>query len=351
MERDKELRDGGQVSTSYSTFETEGESPTPLSFKNSLSLNQEQPGVEGKSASVLDPELLLDKSNRDKTKDAFFILNTTANLDPIVKIFSEKKQCELKYLVVECECGRSVVPSGCMSLACTRCANAVGSRRSRRIYDKLMVHLHHDAVIYTVFTIPIERRASLTDKKKWGKLRKKAWDILKGFGGRFGVEASHPISEENPTQFHPHLNFLWRQRKGFRPFINVEALRIAWAKELKVAEINVNTRYSREAGSIKHMCNYVARTFPGLHKWAGSIKWFGKYPKSGKEKKEKSFCGDCGEELKAVGTIYGWLVKDWYSQGFTGERAPPWDDSKNVTLFKRKGKSHEKSKGMRIQKL
>ena len=126
MDRGKELRDVGKVSTSYPTFETEGESPTPPSSSiNPLFLNQEHTGAEGEAHFVLVPVVLLDKSTyeqnhktRNVSQDAFFILNTTANLDPIVKIFSEKKRCELKYLVVECECGRLIVPSGCMSLAC-----------------------------------------------------------------------------------------------------------------------------------------------------------------------------------------------------------------------------------------
>lgn len=335
MDRSKAFRDVGAVDDSELTLRQTGDSPTPLNSFIPLSVIQEQPGAEGMSPVCPLPELPLEKSNPKTDSNAFFILNDTANLDPIHKIFSDKKRCELKYLVVECNCGRSVVPSGCMSLACERCAQAVGARRAKSIYNRLMSKNPHKAVIYTVFTIPIERRQLLTDKKKWGRLRKKAWHILQEFGASFSVEASHPISEENPNQFHPHFNFLWVQRDGFNPFLDVEKLRLMWAKVLKISKINVNTRYSRNERQIKHMCNYVARTFPGLHEWTGSIKWYGKYPKR-KGGPEKCLCGECLEEFRAVGSIPGYLVKEWYARGYTGDRAPPWDDLKNVTLFERK---------------
>ena len=269
------------------------------------------------------------------------ILNNTANLElksnPIL-IKTRITACTPKYIVQSCSCGRTLTPSTCMALSCKNCAPWTGKRRAFSIFNRLRAaeNTRQSNIIYTVLTVPEILRARFADPKKWTLLRKRAWHILKNrFGAKFGVECSHPIGSRNEN-FHPHLNFLWVQSKGYDPYISVVSLRSAWAKILKTESVEVHTQYTQSPKRIMHWSKYVSRVFPGYHYWTGSIRWFGKYPKS--EKYEPCTCGVCGETFKAVGTILASEVDNYFKYGWSLGIDPPWYNDKNITHFRKSKK-------------
>lgn len=116
----------------------------------------------------------------------------------------------------------------------------------------------------------------------------------KDFGFEFGVEISHPISEAAEEVFHPHINLLWLQKPGQKPFIDLDKLRQAWAKLLQYGgPVDVHHAYYTDKKKIMHKCRYVARSFPGLSIWVGSLRWYGKPPKMDPEVIVCPKCGQC----------------------------------------------------------
>lgn len=266
------------------------------------------------------------------------ILTDTANLDVRqTEFYREPHACTPKYIVLQCNCGRHIVPSVCMSLVCPNCKNAVNKRRSGSLFRRLVnqpttksYRSRLKSVIYTVFTVPESERHKYLDPKVWQKVRKKTWKLLKSkFGGLYGVEVSHPVGDKDANKFHPHLNFLWIQRDGFRPFLDVEKLRESWGEILDVAVADVYSRYSNHLRKIKHWCNYVSRVFVGLHKWAGSVRWYGKYPRM--KSKTDCPCAQCSGKFKMIGWIDKETVDGYYERGFMMGIDPPWLNDKNIT--------------------
>ncbi len=279
--------------------------------------------------------------NKNGKGSTAVILNYTANLDVRDLTFYRKPViCTPKFITMECHCNRYVVASSCMSLICPYCKKFVNKRRSasifRRLVDQSMKRSDRHkirSVIYTVFTVPEDQRHKYIDPKAWQKIRKKVWQILKSnFGGLYGVEVSHPVGDKDENKFHPHFNFLWIQRDGYRPFLDVDKLRFHWGKVLNVPVADVYSRYSNNVRKIKHWCSYVSRVFVGLHKWAGSVRWYGKYPR-GIAKVERR-CADCGGRFKMIGLIAKLLVDEYYKHGFMIGRDPPWMNDDNLTWKK-----------------
>ena len=271
------------------------------------------------------------------------ILNRTANLDPVgAPLGYPVTKCDPKFIVLQCNCGRHIVPSSCMQMDCTGCADGIKKRRSSSVFRRLVaptpgkrLRANRRNVLYTVFTVPPDLRPKYRDPKEWQKVRKKAWRIVKeNFGGLYGVEASHPSGDKDPSTFHPHLNFLWVQRPGFRPFLEVNELRKKWQNVLGVEVGDVYTRYHSNVRKIKHWCNYVCRTFPGNHKWTGPLRWYGTYPKS--NVKAETICGECEAPFKCIGWIDKFQVDDYYKRGFLLGIDPPWEKDDNVHFFKSK---------------
>jgi hypothetical protein len=117
----------------------------------------------------------------------------------------------------------------------------------------------------------------------------------------YGVEISHPVGEAG-DDFHPHLNFLWRPRPGFRGFVDVELLRAEWGRILGArGAVDVYHQYSSSEGKIRHWCRYVSRLFPGFHGWTGNVKWYGTYPR--KKTPAPGRCLRCGHQYRYVGTV------------------------------------------------
>ncbi|MBA7650330.1 hypothetical protein ES703_58133 [subsurface metagenome] len=277
------------------------------------------------------------------TEDPPVILTNTANLDDsLILPLYPPKECSPKYMVLQCSCGRRIVPSTCMGLDCEICHPYVGQRRANSVLRRLLGSTLYQkrqhwsrAVIYTVFTVPPAiRERFYFEKAAWQKVRKKAWRILKThFGGRFGVEATHPSGDSNTGRFHPHLNFLWIQRDGYRPFLDIKLLRYEWARVLKTLSVDVYSQYSNDVVQIIHWVKYVARTFPGSHKWTGPLRWYGNYPKM--VKPHDVGCCDCKQRFTLIGWIDARHVDEYCETGIMIGRDPPWYDDKYIIRSKR----------------
>jgi len=324
----------------------EGANPTP---QGTLAALREfyglQPTKGGEGFAAFPP-----KSGGSRSSPV--ILTDTVNLDHLECLpFSETRTCTPKYIVLQCNCGRQIVPSTCMHRDCVPCAPHVGRKRSESVFRRLYrsspyqhgrnssemykkgYYRSFPTVIYTIFTIPMEHRQRYLNRKQWSLLRGRVWKMLKNhFGGLYGVEISHPHGDKRPTLFHPHLNFLWVQRKGYRPFIPTENLRDSFAVLVGTETVNVRTQYSHWVRQIKHWCNYTCRTFPGNSVWTGPIRWFGKYPKD--IKKPDIRCPDCGCKFERIGTLEKCQVDDWYKIGWPLGTDPPWNRDKDIKMMK-----------------
>jgi hypothetical protein len=216
-----------------------------------------------------------------------------------------------------------------MNMDCIPCQPHTTKRRAYAAFNRLRVE--PKTVIYTIFTVPMTERYKFIDPKEWGKVRKKVWRLLKNeFGGLFGIEASHPIGDDSRA-FHPHLNFLWVQRKGFQPYIDVARLRQQFCVLMGVSAADVFSQYSDAPGKILHWCRYALRTFPGFMHWSGSVRWYGKYPKV--ERQDRHICATCGEEFKAIGYISAIDVDDWNNGAYLSGAAPPWSRDDLICHF------------------
>ena len=272
------------------------------------------------------------------------ILSSTANLDRLPSVpFYEPARCDPKYIVLQCNCGRTIVPSSCMSLDCVACKDQVGKRRAQSVIRRLIGQgygqkhrFNRTTVIYTVLTIPKQIRDKFySQPKEWRKVRKKVWYVLKNyFGGKYGVEATHPVGDKDKKTFHPHLNFLWVQRRGFRPFIDVARLRHEWEKILKVDQADVYSQYTTHIRRIIHWAKYVTRTFPGTHAWTGPLRWFGRYPKV--KITRECYCSECQARFRVIGFLDARLIDEWQKTGMLIGRDPPWYDDKLIDHVKTK---------------
>jgi hypothetical protein len=270
-------------------------------------------------------------------------LDQTTNLehDPqhAYELQANPKACSPTYLVKECGCGRIAVQKTCMNLDCVVCQPKTTRRRARQAF--LRLSLARRPVIYTVFTIPFMERYRFIDKAVWQKVRSKVWKILRQyFGAEFGVEATHPIGDES-NEFHPHLNFLWIQKDGYSPFIDVDMLREKWSALLGVSVADVNTQYSESQPKIRHMCNYALRTFPGYMWWCGSVRWYGHYPKL--EKPTQEICPECGKPFHCIGSISHIDIDDWNSGAYLSGTSPPWMDDSKIVKFKNSKKDERRT--------
>jgi len=330
---------GIPVDNSGSALGQGGYGPTPQGTSQTLPVNgyhDEGVGVCTPAPTVKVGVGLPDSSPLDKPTNPSVILNDTANLDEFFTIpLYPPSHCSPKYMVLECNCGRRIVPSTCMALDCENCKEFVGRRRSDSILRRLLQGTLYQrrrwwktAVIYTVFTVPESHRERMCDRHEWQRTRKKAWNILKkNFGAKYGVEITHPVGDKDKSRFHPHLNFLWIQHAGYRPFLDQAVLYQQWKNVLKADSVNVYSQYSHSIPKIIHWCKYVSRTFPGTHKWSGPMRWYGKYPKD--VKPERCTCLDCGCHFRVIGYIEAEEVDRYHETGYFMGLDPPWyDDSK-----------------------
>lgn len=278
-----------------------------------------------------------------------YIYSTENQEDFPAPIRNSTVTCEPYYIVVACGCGHHTVKSGCMKKNCVTCKDYTSHHRAKETFKRFVPLLWRDEeflakdgfrhlnnkVIYTVFTMPPELRPKYVDKKKCRLLRSKLWKLLESFGASFGCEVTHPIGDKNPDLFSPHFNFIWRQRETFKPFINVAKLNEGWAKILKTnLAVDCWTEYEDKIENIRHICNYVCRTFPQYAEWSGYIRWYGNYPDV---KDEGEVCQKCHEKIIAIGTANIFSL-DGYLSEFqkSGVDPPKYFDAEEFTLFGQK---------------
>lgn len=154
------------------------------------------------------------------------------------------------------------------------------------------------------------------------------------FGAVFAVEATHPIGDDNPNVFHPHLNFLWLIRDGFRPYIDVARLQSLFRSILAYdGPVNCFHSYGDDDAQLMHLCKYISRIFPEFSKWAGALRWYGKYPVI--KKCRDKLCPQCLKKPKLLGYISSDIIKTYDEYGFRLGRSPPWENDKYITPFKK----------------
>lgn len=211
-------------------------------------------------------------------------------------------QCERSWRVMACSCKATVYESGCNKRSCRSCEKHLRLRRALAIRDRFESVRAGRPVIYTIFTVPISHRAKAADPKTWARWRRAIWKWLKkNCGGLFAVERTDPAGDTDPSRWHPHMNFLWMQRDGFRPFLDVEKLGAAWAAVIAADVVNCWTAYSSNKGKLWHWYSYMGRTWPD---WVDALKeahkrvnWFGSYPK---KKPKETTCQNCGDSYVFV---------------------------------------------------
>jgi hypothetical protein len=215
--------------------------------------------------------------------------------------------CTPKYLTVICGCssteGARDVRSGCMKADCPDCADQLRKRRAVRITRRLETIRRGRPILYTDFTVPPDYRKPYGVRFEWRNVVKKLVGVLKeSYGLELALEYSHPIGDEDPDRFHPHLNLLWIQRPPYKPFFepeDLEKLRTIWRRLLGITDdtqpVVLHHSYTNEyrvypsgpkkgkripvKAQIMHLAKYVARPFPGLSTWIGSVRWYGKLVK------------------------------------------------------------------------
>lgn len=228
--------------------------------------------------------------------------------------------CSPRYFVLRCSCSVRVVVSGCMRRGCVECKQRVSMRRAASVRDSLEAGRGSRPVIYTVFTVPPHVRAYYQENpREWVRIRKEAWAYLKGIGGVFAVESTHPVGDDDPLEFHPHLNFLWVSKGD--PFLNQEALRAAWVKILQVPFAVAWTQYSAKSGKIAHWARYVVRSFPGNPFEEGRVRWFGKKPKLPPVQR---ICPDCESRWIFECELKPFEYAEWMHEGVETGSDPPW---------------------------
>lgn len=233
-------------------------------------------------------------------------------------------RCHPRYFAFSCKCGSehymrgchsplwspdlTVVRSGCMRYNCPDCAAQITKRRAKRAKERLDKGRQGRAILYTVLTVPPHLRETYVDRKAWRKLIRGAWRVLREeFAGEFAVESSHPHGdprdegEDAAELFHPHVNFLWVQRRGFSPYIDVDRLRVRWSALLGVEVSDVWHHYYKDPRELQRRIEYVMRTFPGFAGWVGSVRWYGQYPRKLSPHVWK--CDKCGEPYSFAGMV------------------------------------------------
>lgn len=173
---------------------------------------------------------------------------------------------------------------------------------------------------YTVLTVPPTLREKAADYKTWKRWRSKVWNLLKTrWGADYGYERTDPAGDEDKEVWHPHFNFLWVQRPGFRAFIDVDELRREWAKIIGASgAVDVWHQYAQERDVAKrvHWYDYMGRTWPD---WVKAVQHgartipLGRPPKV---EREKPCCRECGERWRV------WKLGSKEEAEFWAEKGP-----------------------------
>jgi hypothetical protein len=189
--------------------------------------------------------------------------------------------------------------SGCCRLSCVACEKQLRARRALAIKERFEAAggMAGGPVLYTILTVPPALRARAAQEATWTDWKRKIvkW-LKKNAGFRFGVERTDPAGDRDRTKWHPHINLLWCQRPGFRPYLDLAKLRTAWAQIIGAKTVNVWHQFSSAPGQLWHWFSYMGRTWPEwvpVVKGHMTVRWYGRYPKS--EDAGPACCEKCGE--------------------------------------------------------
>ncbi len=217
--------------------------------------------------------------------------------------------CERTWVTLLCGCGAKSVPAGgCYREDCVICTSDVGRRRARKAWAKFEFSFRGRPLLYTVFTVPPNRRC-LATKKQWQLWRKRLVKLLKAeYGFEFGLESSHACSTKDTTFFHPQFNFLWLQVPGSRSYIDVNKLRRQWGKIVGADDpdkVVFHTQYVYMPHKQRHKINYSVRAVPGWFHWSGTrVRW---YYLKGKNvaapPRPSRICEECGQPIRFVALV------------------------------------------------
>lgn len=272
------------------------------------------------------------------------IFNSSSNL-PFDNFLIQNRtsECDPNFIVKECACGRIVFPSSCMRKDCTKCTVRLNQRRSLNAFNRFQVIKRSrlkarksTVFCYTDFTIPPNLRQDYSEPQNWQLLRTDLWQLLKRqYGAVFALEGTHPIGDKHPVVFHPHLNFVWMLRDGYRGYIDLDELR-GFLRVLlgTLGPVNCHHTYGQDDAQLMHWCQYVTRIFPQFSAWSGHLRWYGRYPKY--KQLTDCFCGKCQERLKIIGMVHRFDVQTFEERGFWLGRAPPWENDAKVIPFKKR---------------
>ena len=219
-----------------------------------------------------------------------------------------KRECGGQWISVKCSCDngkhRKLKVGGCMSEDCVSCTESVNYRRFSRAFLRFKAKDYDKPIMCTNFTIPEELRKKALNIATWRYWVKCLIKKMKeNYGFSWGLVSSHPTGE-NKDVFHPHINILWIQKKGFRHKLDLDRLRVEWKHIIRAKnQVVIYHEWVKKEGEKIHKINYVVRPFPGWKWWRGtSVRWYGVYPR-GIDYKKDWVCPECGEKIEIIDVL------------------------------------------------
>jgi hypothetical protein len=228
-------------------------------------------------------------------------------------------RCEnQKASLFRCGCQGKLHYVGCERTSCVRCAPRVTIDRAKRVFRKLTASLDAQraaaaskdprlyAVRVSVLTMPESEREKWTDAPSWTRLRRRVWHLLRDeFNASWACITTHPVGDQDPRNFHPHLNVLWAKRgiaRGFMPPEELERLKLRWAELLGVeGPVDVHGSFVQRPDEkrLHHRARYYARVFVGWKSWIPkAVQWFGDFARS--VDPIPCTCEECGKPFQVV---------------------------------------------------
>jgi len=137
----------------------------------------------------------------------------------------------------------------------------------------------------SVLTMPPEVRERYTTAAAWRLLRRKVSHLFRDeFGAAFQCIATHPVGDDDPAAFHPHLNVLWSKRTpglGMLSEPDLERLKLRWGEILgsdRPVDVHGSFVQSWDAKRLRHRARYYCRLFVAWGRWMPkAVQWYGDY--------------------------------------------------------------------------
>jgi hypothetical protein len=187
----------------------------------------------------------------------------------------------------------------------------------------------------SVLTMPPEERERFVTRAAWNRMRAALDGVLRrNFHAAWTMISTHPVGDEDPTQFHPHFNVLWGKRgisPGVMPAAELELLKRwwsailehggiprqprGWCKAMKTnaalgyrlpegpprRPVNVHGEFTRldQPKQIAHRARYYSRVFVGWRSWMPkAVQWYGAFVRG---LRPVAVCPVCRERFRMLG--------------------------------------------------